>query len=152
MIQSAPPLLPSWTTRRVILATLVVLAVASGFWLLYHFRLVVFILFIAIVIGIAMQPAVAWLQRRGVPPAVGAILVYLVLLALLIGFALLLVPLLIEQIATITASLPDYYQSLRDLMISARSRLIWRLGQQLPLELPAISLSPQLGSETTLTE
>ena len=152
MIQSAPPLLPSWTTRRVILATLVVLAVASGFWLLYHFRLVVFILFIAIVIGIAMQPAVAWLQRRGVPPAVGAILVYLVLLALLIGFALLLVPLLVEQIATITASLPDYYQSLRDLMISARSRLIWRLGQQLPPELPAISLSPQLGSNATTSE
>lgn len=152
MIQSASPLLPSWTTRRVILATLVVLAVASGFWLLYHFRLVVFILFIAIVIGIAMQPAVAWLQRRGLPRAVAAILVYLGLLVLLIGFALLLVPLLVDQIATITASLPDYYQSLRDLMISARSRLIWRLGQQLPPELPAMSLSPQLGSAATASE
>jgi predicted PurR-regulated permease PerM len=131
------------------LATLVVLAVASGFWLLYHFRLVVFSLFVAIVMGIAMQPVVAWLQRRGLPRAVGAILVYLVLLALLIGFALLLVPLLVEQIATITASLPDYYQSLRDLLISDPSRLLWRLGQQLPPELPAMSLSPQLGSDAT---
>jgi predicted PurR-regulated permease PerM len=133
-------------------ATLVVLAVALGFWLLYHFRLVVFILFVAITIGIAMQPAVAWLQRRGIPPVIGAILVYLILLALLIGFAFLLVPLLVDQIATITAAIPDYYQSLRELMVNSTNRLLWRLGEQLPLQLPATSLSPQLGSGATPAE
>jgi predicted PurR-regulated permease PerM len=152
VIQTASSFLSNWTTRRVIVATLVVLAVALGFWLLYHFRLVVFILFVAITIGIAMQPAVAWLQRRGIPPVMGAILVYVILLVLLIGFAFLLVPLLVDQIATITAAFPDYYQSLREMMINSTNRLLWRLGQQLPSQLPATSLSPQIGSDATPTE
>lgn len=147
MIQSAPPLLPSWTTRRVILATLVVLAVAFSFWLLYRFHAVVFILFAAIVIGIAIQPAVAWLQRRGVHPALGGILVYLTLLVLLIGFAMLLVPLVVDQIAAITTLLPDYYQNFRELMISSPNRLMWRLGQRLPPELPLATAVPQTGDE-----
>lgn len=152
MTETIPPLLPKWSTRRVILATLVVLTVAAGFWLLYHYRLVVFILFVAITVGIAMQPAVAWLQRRGVSPGVGAILVYLVLLALLIGFGFLLVPLLIEQIATISKSLPDYYQSLRNLMINSPGRLIWRLGQQLPAQVPPLSILPGLNNEVAPPE
>ncbi|MCL4302902.1 MAG: AI-2E family transporter [Anaerolineae bacterium] len=147
MTEAIPPLIPKWSTRRVVLATLVVLTVAAGFWLLYHYRLVVFILFVAIVIGIAMRPAVAWLQRRGVSPAIGAILVYLVLLALLIGFGFLVVPLLIEQVATISASLPDYYESLRNLMINSPIRPLWRLGQQLPAQIPSPSLLPGLNNE-----
>jgi predicted PurR-regulated permease PerM len=151
--QTVPSLLSqNWTTRRVMLATLVVVTVAAGFWLLYHFRLVLFILFIAIVIGIAVRPAVAWLQRRGVPPAPGTILVYLLLLLILIGFGFLVVPLLVDQVATLKASIPDYYQSLRDLMINARSRLLWRLGEQLPLQLPDISFLPALTGEAPVTE
>lgn len=147
MTQTIPPTFPKLSTRQIMLATVLVLTVAAGFWLLYHYRLVVFILFIAITIGIAMQPAVAWLQRRGVSPWVGAILVYLVLLGLLIGFAFLVVPLVIEQIATISASLPSYYQSLRAFMINSPSRLIWRLGQQLPMQLPPLSALPGLSTE-----
>jgi predicted PurR-regulated permease PerM len=147
MTQIIPPLTPNWSTRRVMLATLAVLTVVAGFWLLYHYRLVLFILFVAMTIGIAMRPAVSWLQRRGVSPGIGAILVYLVLLALLIGFSFLVVPLLIDQIATISASLPDYYQSLRNLMINSPSRPIWRLGQQLPSQLPALSILPGLNNE-----
>lgn len=152
MTQTVPPLIPNWSTRRVILATLVVLTVAAGFWLLYHYRLVVFILFVAIVLGIAMRPAVAWLQRRGLSPAIGAILVYLVLLALLIGFGFLVVPLLIDQITTISASLPDYYESLRNLMINSPSRPIWRLGQQLPAQLSSPSILPGLNNEVVPPE
>jgi len=144
MTQTIPPFLPGWSTRRIILATLTVLAVASVFWLLYHYRLAVFILFVAVTIGIAMQPVVAWLQRRGLSPVLGAILVYVVLFGLLMGFGFLVVPLLIEQVTTIAASLPDYYQSLRELMISSRSRLIWRLGQQLPSQPPSLSFSAHL--------
>jgi predicted PurR-regulated permease PerM len=142
----------NWTTRRVMLATLVVVAVAAGFWLLYHFRLVLFILFVAVTIGIAVRPAVAWLQRRGLPPGLGTFLVYLILLLVLIGFGFLLAPILIEQVATIRASIPDYYQSLRDLMINSRSRLLWRLGEQLPLQLPDISFVPALAGEAPAAE
>ena len=69
-----------WTFRRVVWATLVLISVILGFWLLYRFNQVVFILFIAIVIGTVIRPAVAWLHQRGLPQIAGVILVYLLLL------------------------------------------------------------------------
>jgi predicted PurR-regulated permease PerM len=61
-------------------ATLVLLSVVLGFWLLYRFYQVVFILFVAIVLGTAIRPLVNWLHQRGLPRAAGVILVYLLLL------------------------------------------------------------------------
>lgn len=43
-------------------ATLVLVFVGLGFWLLYRFYQVVFILFIAIVMGTVIRPAVTWLH------------------------------------------------------------------------------------------
>ena len=63
-----PPSQPyNWTFRRVVWATLVLISVILGFWLLYRFNQVIFILFIAIVIGTVIRPAVAWLYQRGLP-------------------------------------------------------------------------------------
>lgn len=141
--------LASWTSRRTILATLAVLSVIVSFWLLYRFRLVVFTLFVAIVISTAIKPAVDWLHRRRLPRVLGVILVYLVLLALLAGSALLLVPLIFDQVATIIPTLSDYYQSVRSLLLSSPSRLIWRIGGQLPSEL-TIGVTAQPAEDETL--
>ena len=92
-------MIPStWTTRRVILATLVVLLVVAGFLLLYRFRTVVLIVFAGFVVSMAMAPAVDRLQRRRLPRSVSVILIYLVLLVVLIGFIVLLVPPIVEQL------------------------------------------------------
>jgi putative permease len=107
-----------WTFHRVVWATLVFTSVIFGFWLLYRFNQVIFILFIAIVIGTVIRPAVAWLHHRGLPRTAGVVLVYLMLLLLLAGFLLLLSPLLVEQSATITAAMPGYYQNMREWMMS----------------------------------
>ncbi len=59
-----PPSQPyDWTFQPVVWATLVLVFVVLSFWLLYQFYQVVFILFIAIVIGTVIRPAVAWLHR-----------------------------------------------------------------------------------------
>ncbi len=84
MPEHPPSQLNNWTFRRVVWATLVLVFVALGFWLLYRFNQVVFILFIAIVMGTVFRPVVTWLHQRGLPPIVGVILVYLLLLALLL--------------------------------------------------------------------
>jgi len=119
-------------------ATLVLVFVALSFWLLYRFNQVVFILFIAIVMGTVIRPIVTWLYRRGLPRIAGVILVYLILLALLISFALLLFPLLVEQGTTIAAAVPGYYQSLREWMASFPNLLIVRLSGFLPTTLPSL--------------
>jgi predicted PurR-regulated permease PerM len=134
--QPLPPY--QWTFRRVMWVTLVLVFIALSFWLLYRFNQVVFILFIAIVMGTVIRPAVNWLYQRGLPRIAGVILVYLMLFALLIGFALLLFPLIVEQGATIAAAVPGYYQSLREGMASFPNQLIVRLSEFLPATLPSL--------------
>ena len=143
-----PPSQPyQWTFRRVMWATLVLVFVALSFWLLYRFYQVVFILFIAIVMGTVIRPAVTWLHRRGLPRIAGVILVYLLLLALLIGFVLLLFPLIVEQGTTIAAAVPGYYQSLREWMVNYPNQLIVRLSEFLPATLPGLEPVQQTGQQ-----
>ena len=141
-----PPLPYDWRFRRVVWATLVFISIILGFWLLYRFNQVVFILLIAIVIGTVIRPAVAWLHQRGLPRPVGLMLVYLLLLFLLAGFLLLLFPLLVEQSITIAAAAPGYYQNLREWMVGYPNQLIVRLSEFLPVTLP--SLQPPTVQQT----
>ncbi len=136
-----------WTFRRVVWATLVLISVIFGFWLLYRFNQVVFILFIAIVIGTVIRPVVTWLSQRGIPRVAAVILVYILLLALFAGFLLLLFPLIVEQGSTITAALPGYYQSLRGWMFNYPNQLIVRLSEFLPSTQPGLRPAEQTGQE-----
>ena len=143
-----PPSQPyPWTFRRVMWATLVLVFVALSFWLLYRFNQVVFILFIAIVMGTVIRPVVTWLHRRGLPRIAGVILVYLVLLALLISFVLLLFPLIVEQGTTIAAAVPGYYQNLREWMVNDPNQWIVRLSEFLPASLPGLEPIQQTGQQ-----
>jgi predicted PurR-regulated permease PerM len=123
-----------WTFRRVVWATLILISVALSFWLLYRFSQVVFILFIAIVIGTVIRPVVTWLYSRGCPGWQGVFL-YTFSAHLLIGFVLLLFPLIAEQSGKIAASVPGYYQSLRDWMMNNSNPLIEQLSEFLPVNL-----------------
>src|SRR5688572_9034111 len=137
----------NWTFRRVVWATLVLISVILGFWLLYRFNEVIFILFIAIVIGTVIRPAVAWLHQRGLPRMAGVILVYLLLLLLLTGFVLLLFPLISEQGTTVAAAMPDYYQNLREWLVNHPNPFLVALSEFLPAALPVLKPVQQTGPE-----
>ncbi|MGB8212696.1 MAG: AI-2E family transporter [Anaerolineales bacterium] len=133
----------TWTFRRVVWATLVLVFVALGFWLLYRFCQVIFILLIAIMLGTVIRPVVTWLNRRGIPRWAGVILVFLMLLILSIGFVVLAFPLIYAQGTTIAAAIPGYYQSLREGMVNYPNQWIVRLSVFLPVTLPGLaSLQP----------
>lgn len=123
---------PDWTFGRVVWITLVLTAVGLSFWLLYRFHQVLFILFVALVIGTILRPVVVRLHRWGIPQRAGVLLVYLLLLALFIGFALLLFPLIAEQSATITAAAPGYYQSLYGWVRDNPNPLLSSLSELIP--------------------
>jgi predicted PurR-regulated permease PerM len=142
-----PSQLNDWTFRRVVWSTLVLASIAAGFWLLYRFNQVVFILFIAILMGTVIRPAVAWLHGRGLPRIAGVILVYSLLLVLLIGFLLLLLPLIVEQGTTIAAAVPGYYQSLREWMANYPNQVVVRLSEFLPETLAGLWPVQQMGPE-----
>jgi predicted PurR-regulated permease PerM len=128
----------NWTFRRVVWGTLVLISVILGFWLLYRFNQVMFTLFIAIVIGTVIRPAVAWLNRRGLPQTAGVILVYILVLMLLTGFLLLLFPLISQQAATVAAVMPDYYQNLRQWVVNHPNPFLASLSEFLPAALPTL--------------
>jgi len=71
------------------------------------FYQVVFILFIAIVLGTVIRPAATWFNHRGLSRLAGVVLVYLLILAFFIGFVFLLFPLIAKQGATIAAAFQD---------------------------------------------
>jgi predicted PurR-regulated permease PerM len=139
----------NWTFRRVVWATLVLISVIHGIWLLYRFNQVIFTLFIAVVIGTVIRPAVAWLHQRGLPQTAGIILVYLLVFLLLTGFLLLLFPLISDQSTTVAAAMPDYYQNLRAWLVNHPNQFLAGLSEFLPAALPNLNLRPvqQTGQE-----
>ncbi len=127
----------TWTFWRVVWATLVFACLGLSFWLLYRFSQVVFTLFVALLLGTILRPAVSALQRRGLPGNVAVILIYLLLLALIVGFGVLVVPLIVTQTTTIVAATPGYLQTASAWLVDNPNPLIGRLG-----DLFAASLLP----------
>ncbi len=125
-----------WTPRRLVVATLIVVAVVAAFALLVVFRLVVFSLFAAIVIGTAVRPVVDWLGKRGVPRSLSAGLVFVTVALALVGMLYLFVPLFQGQGAAITSTLSSYYQNMRNALAESPSLFIRRFGRQMPLYFP----------------
>lgn len=146
--------LPPLNIRRTVLATIALVAIAFAFWILFRFRVAVLLLFIAIFLSTAMQPAVGWLHKHGLPRPAGISLVYALVLVLLITFGLLGGPLIAEQSTRIVAAVPDVYAALREEMLQRPNLLILRLGIELPEELPMFAQEAVNGEEAAavLTE
>ncbi len=137
MDRNPPSKLAQLTFRQVVEATLVLVGVALCFWLIYRFYMVVFIVFVAIMLGTVIRPIVSWLYIHKLPKFAGVILVYAVFLVLVFGFILLLSPLLFEQGPMIIESMPDYYMGLRNWMEDSPNNFIFSVSQILPPELPS---------------
>ncbi len=66
-----------------------VLLTLFALWAIYKLGPIIALSLIAVVLAIALEPVVAWLQRRGVPRWLAATLTVLVLVSGLVGFAVL---------------------------------------------------------------
>jgi predicted PurR-regulated permease PerM len=139
--QASP--IPQWTARQVVLATLFVLAVVGAFWLLYRFSWVVFVLFVAAVLGTAIRPVVDWLSARGIKRIWAVILIFLLLLLLLVLFVALSAPLIVSQAAEISKSLTRYYGLLRNSLAQSPSMIIRQIAVRFPVDF-ALLTTPTL--------
>ncbi len=126
---------PPWTGRNVMAATLTILSVAFAFFLLFWFRDVVFALFLAIVLSIAISPAVDILHRVGLPRWSGVGIVYLTLLALVIGAVAMMLPLIVEQVTAVVAEVPAGYETLRGALQGSSNAIIVSLANGMPASL-----------------
>jgi predicted PurR-regulated permease PerM len=125
----------TWTTSQVVLATIFVVCVFLTFWLLYRLREVLFLFFVAIVVGTAIRPAVDWLHRRGISRATGVITIYILIAGLVVGFLAMIFPLLADQAAQISGTVPEYYANFRSALTNSGNRLLQNIGWRMPSEI-----------------
>jgi predicted PurR-regulated permease PerM len=151
MTDASPTPTDPWTFRRIAWATLVLLFVVFCFWLFYRFYQVVFILFIAIVVGTVIRPIVSWLNRFKLSQVVGVILIYILMLGFLVGFVLMLYPLIVNQSSTIITSLQGYYQGLRGWLVNNPNFLLAQSGSFLPATIPSLTPIQQTGQQFLAT-
>jgi predicted PurR-regulated permease PerM len=141
----------TWTTSQVVLATIFVVCVFLTFWLLFRLREVLFLFFVAIVLGTAIRPAVEWLHRHGVSRTTGVIIIYILIAGLVAGFAAMIFPLLADQATAISKTIPEYYLSIRSWLINSHNRLLQNIGWRLPSEI-ALLLSRNARTEEVLDQ
>jgi predicted PurR-regulated permease PerM len=86
------------TSRRVLVATLIVIGVVVAMLALWELRVLIALLFLAFIVAAAMRPSIDWLREHKVPRGVGIGLHYLAV-AVLLGLLLwLVVPIALDQV------------------------------------------------------
>jgi len=114
------------TERRITVATSTLLAIAGGgllFVVLWQLRGLLVVLMIATVIAATLAPTIRRVEQWGAPRWLASILVYLGLLATLVGLGLLIGPTVVEQIQRLARKLPGYLEALDTLSQEAVVRL-----------------------------
>lgn len=86
------------TARRAAIATLVVGGILIAAVVLWKLRLLVALLFLALIVAASMRPSIEWLRRHRIPRGVGLLLHYALLLGLVALFLALVVPRAIDQV------------------------------------------------------
>lgn len=132
---------PQSTFKEALGAVILFLLVLAGFFGVYRFHHLLFTLFVAIIFGTMARPIHQWLINRKVPKYLVSTLMLVGLLALVIGFVLLLLPVLSNQYQTLFSAIPRYYSIIRDWIASSKNELVVRLSESLPVQL---SLGEQL--------
>lgn len=146
--QTTTSSLTNWTLRKIILATMTVLAVTLAFVLLFRFYQVIFLLFVAIAIQIALDPLVRWLAQRGVNRIAAVFSIYLLIFGA-IGAVLWYgaIP-LADQVRDVAGTLPQYYHHLRNSLLNAPIGLVRGLASVLPADPSLPMLMALFGGES----
>lgn len=87
-----------------------VVGVVAALWFLVQVREVLGMVFVALLLGLTLEPAVTFLQRRRLPRVLGAAAIYLGLFLLVSLVVVSLVPLIAEEIGSIAANFPAYWE------------------------------------------
>lgn len=111
--------------------TVVVLLVVLGFAVLLAARNVLVGIFLGVMVATGLRPVMGWLQRVKLPRAVAASLALALLLAIVAGIGVLVVPLALQQVRSLSEALPELLDGLRRELASSRLALVRQLGAQI---------------------
>jgi predicted PurR-regulated permease PerM len=91
-------LAPAQVVRTIAIAVLTAATVLGGLYLLWQVRTIIGWCILALFLAVVLNPAVNWLQRRGIKRSIGILLTYLGLVVALVVIAGIFVPLVISEI------------------------------------------------------
>jgi hypothetical protein len=94
------------TLRRVFFSTLIVVSVVVGVLALWQLRLLIALLFFALIVAAAMRPGIEALRRRGIPRGAGIAAHYIAIAGLLGLLLWLAVPRAADQVEGQSELLP----------------------------------------------
>ena len=126
------------------LTTLTVAFLVFIFWLLYQYRFILFLLFVGVVLGSAMRPAVFSLSNRGFSKEFGALTIYAAILLTFLLTLFWLLPIILVQGADLAVEIPQIYNTLRSGLLTSPSLILARLAIYLP---PTTSFFMETGEE-----
>ena len=98
-----------------------IIAILFALWFLYMVRDVVGLLFVSLVLASAFHRWVDWMHVRKIPRALGILMIYVVIISLFVATISILIPLLIEEVRSLTLDLPQYWQSLSSGVVRLRA-------------------------------
>ena len=102
--------------RRTLVVAGVLLALGGLIWFAGQISGVLFMVFVAVFVAVAMEPPVHLLAKRGWRRGPATALVFLGAAVLAVGFFVALAPLLIDQVGQIIASIPGYVESVLEFL------------------------------------
>ena len=112
--------------------TVIVVGIVVATLLLYYLIDVLILLFLGVVVAAALEPWHTWLSRLGLPKGLAVLLIYLLFATALVLMGLLVVPVLIKEISTFAAAVPENYATARAALHASPSSLLRLLGERLP--------------------
>lgn len=135
-IPSGSPLSTNpWSPFRVMVATMVVLGVLLGAWVLTQLTTIILIIILGLVFAAAIEPLVYRIRRGGIPRAQAIVLAYVLVFGIVGGILSFIVPQFIRQFTELNTAIPGIFQTLREQTASSNVELIRTTGYQTVLRI-----------------
>ena len=141
MTSMSSPRQPGWRTRDIAWATIVVLLVLVGGFVIFRAHNLIFVAYFGMLLGIAVSSGAARLKRFGIGQGMGAFLIVAASVALLVGFGAWTGPTVRTQYRELKQRLPEAFVKLDSWLGSRQGGLVGTL----------LSAEPDSSNDATVT-
>lgn len=102
--------MPGWLPKAVVLVAAAVAGFIVTVWLVERLRSLLIMILVSLFLSFALEPAVNWLQRRGMRRGVATLGVFVVVLAAIAGFLFAVGTVLSDQVVRLVDDAPGYIE------------------------------------------
>jgi predicted PurR-regulated permease PerM len=106
--------MPSWVPRAIVMFFLGALALGIVRHLAVALRSLIVILLVSLFLSFAIEPAVNWMERKGVRRGLGTFLMFLGMIVALGAFAFFMGRLFADQVVALIDRVPEYIEQVQD--------------------------------------